>query len=593
MIADIVAKTMKQRMSPAGPAAAAGRNGDQILAHISPKEADLLKRLGGSGTINPETGIMEFWGDWGADFGPSPSDYTGSSLSDALGGNSYGGFGLDGVSGGGSTSGATSGGGAGFSGGGNSYNGGGYSGGSVSGSSYADAMGPTEAGGFGLGGVEGSGGTANGGSTSGSYGEGGTSTGSTSTGGFNAGGFDVPGNTGFGGFGTAIGDSSIGGISTGGLDTSAGDPALSGAPAGGVSAGTPTEAGAAATTDTPAAPEQAAPFSLNGWSPFGMMTENVMSGRPQGIAFGMGQYGIGTVPQSGALLSTTLDDGPVYGLPESLNPAASLRGMAADLTGRHPGVPGDDGSAAQSVTVGGAPAGPSTAGSVTTDRGPLSSFGFGAGMSRAQGRGYSNPQGPGPGAWGSSGQFAATVPGTTTMAKEFPAGTPIADAAARAYQAFPDMPKGYLEAMYGVESLYGTLPDRPGSRFQGPLQQSFDNMRDWGLPGSRDPKNPYDAMMAAGREFMGASAKAGRTLSPVEGYTAHQQGVYGMAPAFQDLQAPIKDYLSASNIRANNRDPNMTVQQFIDSWQSPYFDPRSDYRNPVGTVPGIDSSFFR
>lgn len=41
--------------------AAQGRNGDSILAHITPKEASLLKRRGGSGTINPVTGLPEFF----------------------------------------------------------------------------------------------------------------------------------------------------------------------------------------------------------------------------------------------------------------------------------------------------------------------------------------------------------------------------------------------------------------------------------------------------------------------------------------------------------------------------------------------------
>lgn len=39
---------------------AAGRNGDTILAHINPQEARMLKAAGGSGTINPETGLPEF-----------------------------------------------------------------------------------------------------------------------------------------------------------------------------------------------------------------------------------------------------------------------------------------------------------------------------------------------------------------------------------------------------------------------------------------------------------------------------------------------------------------------------------------------------
>ena len=36
-----------------------GRNGDTMLAHITPEEAELLKSVGGSGTINPKTGLPE------------------------------------------------------------------------------------------------------------------------------------------------------------------------------------------------------------------------------------------------------------------------------------------------------------------------------------------------------------------------------------------------------------------------------------------------------------------------------------------------------------------------------------------------------
>lgn len=39
---------------------AQGRGGDTILAHINPREAAMLKRMGGSGTINPRTGLPEF-----------------------------------------------------------------------------------------------------------------------------------------------------------------------------------------------------------------------------------------------------------------------------------------------------------------------------------------------------------------------------------------------------------------------------------------------------------------------------------------------------------------------------------------------------
>ncbi len=41
--------------------ASKGRNGDSMLAHITPSEAALLKRRGGSGTINPATGLPEFF----------------------------------------------------------------------------------------------------------------------------------------------------------------------------------------------------------------------------------------------------------------------------------------------------------------------------------------------------------------------------------------------------------------------------------------------------------------------------------------------------------------------------------------------------
>jgi len=38
-----------------------GRKGDTMLAHINPKEAQMLKDAGGSGTINPMTGLPEFY----------------------------------------------------------------------------------------------------------------------------------------------------------------------------------------------------------------------------------------------------------------------------------------------------------------------------------------------------------------------------------------------------------------------------------------------------------------------------------------------------------------------------------------------------
>jgi hypothetical protein len=45
--------------------AAQGRGGDSMLAHINPREAEALRRMGGSGAINPNTGIVEFKGGIG------------------------------------------------------------------------------------------------------------------------------------------------------------------------------------------------------------------------------------------------------------------------------------------------------------------------------------------------------------------------------------------------------------------------------------------------------------------------------------------------------------------------------------------------
>jgi hypothetical protein len=53
-----------------------GRGGDSMLAHITPKEARMLKSAGGSGTINPDTGLLEFY-DWSG----SPDVYDGGARS--------------------------------------------------------------------------------------------------------------------------------------------------------------------------------------------------------------------------------------------------------------------------------------------------------------------------------------------------------------------------------------------------------------------------------------------------------------------------------------------------------------------------------
>jgi len=45
-----------------------GRGNDTLLAHTTPREAEILKAAGGSGTTNPETGLLEFFeGEGGFD----------------------------------------------------------------------------------------------------------------------------------------------------------------------------------------------------------------------------------------------------------------------------------------------------------------------------------------------------------------------------------------------------------------------------------------------------------------------------------------------------------------------------------------------
>lgn len=81
-----------------------GQRGDTMLAHINPQEAQMLKQAGGSGKINPHTGLPAFdnpsMGDYGGD--DSESDYSGggndgsgSGNNDYTGGAGGGGGGYD------------------------------------------------------------------------------------------------------------------------------------------------------------------------------------------------------------------------------------------------------------------------------------------------------------------------------------------------------------------------------------------------------------------------------------------------------------------------------------------------------------------
>jgi hypothetical protein len=64
--------------------ASKGRRGDTIVAHISQREAAILKMLGGASTINPKTGMLEFYG------GDGDSDNGGSDPGGVGGGSDAG-----------------------------------------------------------------------------------------------------------------------------------------------------------------------------------------------------------------------------------------------------------------------------------------------------------------------------------------------------------------------------------------------------------------------------------------------------------------------------------------------------------------------
>lgn len=70
MVEDAMAGEQPQQFARGGIAALnrkarriakAGRKGDTMLAHLSPKSADTLRSMGGSGTTNPQTGLKEYF----------------------------------------------------------------------------------------------------------------------------------------------------------------------------------------------------------------------------------------------------------------------------------------------------------------------------------------------------------------------------------------------------------------------------------------------------------------------------------------------------------------------------------------------------
>ena len=81
--------------------AAMGRNGDTELAHITRDEAEMLRRAGGSGTINPNTGLPEYFklkklklGKVLAAVAPIALSFIAPGIGTAIGGAISGGLGL-------------------------------------------------------------------------------------------------------------------------------------------------------------------------------------------------------------------------------------------------------------------------------------------------------------------------------------------------------------------------------------------------------------------------------------------------------------------------------------------------------------------
>ena len=67
-----------------------GRGGDTILAHITRREAEMLKDMGGAGTVNPETGLLEFFDGDNIDVGGGYNPATGAGTSyDIQGGQDF------------------------------------------------------------------------------------------------------------------------------------------------------------------------------------------------------------------------------------------------------------------------------------------------------------------------------------------------------------------------------------------------------------------------------------------------------------------------------------------------------------------------
>jgi hypothetical protein len=102
--ARLLSKLMPEAAGPVltrGLLAEAGRRGDDRVTRLTPAEAALLRRSGGSGTRNPASGLMEFWGGGDDDGGMSGSEGNDSVGNGGMSGDSKAGDTMSGENSGG------------------------------------------------------------------------------------------------------------------------------------------------------------------------------------------------------------------------------------------------------------------------------------------------------------------------------------------------------------------------------------------------------------------------------------------------------------------------------------------------------------
>jgi hypothetical protein len=571
MIADMMKKAMQQQATPAGPAAAAGRNGDKILAHINPKEAALLKKRGGSGTINPKTGVLEFYEEGearsdamsGMDRGSNPGagiDWSGLGLGTDVTAGYSGNYGQ--------TAGA-------YSGGANAADGGVFN--------YQDpnAYAPSSvvdqyAGPYGL----------NPNSYAPDAGDAPTSGMSVDE--------SVPGaGIDWSGLGLDAPNVTAGFDGSAGLDPSsyAPDTVDAGVPSPGAEMG----AGSAA----PGMLGAGGFFSPSAYGAFGKTDEDP--------ANPLSSFGIG---RGGQLLSSSVIDGNVYSQdPNAIgsfsnaglsglrganyddsdqlgSQFAGARGFAGDAgsndagtaetdgNGANRGVGGlrDSNNKASTGVVGSAPQSDSFS--------PVGPAGFGM---NARGGFVEGSPITGKGSLFNEG-FAQQVPGQLPAARDQSTfSTPVADAMARTYGANPNLPDGYLEGAYGIETNYGRNQQQTGS-YKGPMQFSDKSIADVNPVGARNPDNPYDSMLAMSNEYNRMQKALGRNASAPEAYEMHQQGVTGGKGMIQNPGQPATNSVPARNLASNNLPTDILGGSFMST-------PRVGGSPPFGSFFGSYSDY--